>query len=248
MSERRPPKTLEEAYRLRDEARDLELRDFYQEQVYRLRGKEYCQRRIRTELSSERRERQRFIEFSRETFFLEVDEIAGRQGGSDTHSLHQEARLYAVRLDTHACLKQLSSPHSGVVDGAAEAYRRNFLELLRVGKPPKEAYYLSRIIGSVGEEEFRSVLEGIQRSGHPKGKMACNMERAAIQVRDLPGGVAAILLTFFASLFAFPWATNYFGKADTSIIIFVALGLIAAGTIMLTSALLIVTCVRSLNK
>lgn len=248
MSERRPPQTLEEAYWLRDEASDLELRDFYQDQVYRLRGKEYCQRGIRTELSSERRERQRSIEFSRETFFLEVDEISGRQGGNDAHSLHQEGRLYAGRLDAHACLKQLASPHPGVVDSAVEAYRRNFLELLRVGKPPKEAYYLSRIIGSVGDEEFRGALEGIQQSGHPKSKMACNMERAAIQVRDLPGGMVAILLTFFASLVAFVWLTNYFSKADTSIIIFVALGVIAAGTLMLTCVLLIVTCIRSFNK
>ena len=72
MEERRIPETLEEAYRLRDEAYSLPERDFYQEQVYRLRREEYRSRGIRTEISSRRRERQSAIEFSREMFFLEV--------------------------------------------------------------------------------------------------------------------------------------------------------------------------------
>jgi hypothetical protein len=78
MEERRIPETLEEAYRLRDEASSLLERDFYQEQVYRMRREEYRSRGIRTEISSRRRERQSAIEFSREMFFLEVAEISGR--------------------------------------------------------------------------------------------------------------------------------------------------------------------------
>ncbi|MCA1687507.1 MAG: hypothetical protein LC714_02675 [Actinobacteria bacterium] len=70
MRERRIPETLEEAYRLRDEAVSLDERDFYQEHVYRMRREEYRSRGIRTEISSRRRERQSAIEFSREMFFL----------------------------------------------------------------------------------------------------------------------------------------------------------------------------------
>ena len=81
MEERRIPETLEEAYRLRDAASSLLERDFYQEQVYRLRREEYRSRGIRTEISSRRRERQSAIEFSREMFFLEVAEVAGRTSG-----------------------------------------------------------------------------------------------------------------------------------------------------------------------
>src|SRR5919202_1744425 len=55
MNERRIPDTLEEAYRLRDEAVSLTERDFYQEHVYRLRREEYRSRGIRTEISSRRR-------------------------------------------------------------------------------------------------------------------------------------------------------------------------------------------------
>ena len=128
MEERRIPETLEEAYRLRDGAASLQERDFYQEQVYALRREEYRSRGIRTEISSRRRERQSAIEFSREMFFLEVGEISGGRGPA----AQQEARRYATRLDTHAFLKQLASPHSGAVD----LYRRNYLELLRMGKSP----------------------------------------------------------------------------------------------------------------
>src|SRR5215218_1780635 len=135
MGERRIPETLEEAYRLRDTADSLQERDFYQEQVYHLRREEYRSRGIRTEISSRRRERQSAIEFSREMFFLEVAEISGRSPGNPAG---REARRYATRLDTHAFLKQLASPHSGAV----ELYRRNYLELLRMGKSPSEAYYL----------------------------------------------------------------------------------------------------------
>ncbi|MDQ3793353.1 MAG: hypothetical protein M3341_12135, partial [Actinomycetota bacterium] len=69
MTDRRIPETLEEAYRLRDEAVSLSERDFYQEHVYRLRREEYRSRGIRTEISSRRRERQSALEFSREMFF-----------------------------------------------------------------------------------------------------------------------------------------------------------------------------------
>src|ERR671916_1819518 len=208
MRERRIPETLEEAYRLRDGAESLPERDFYQDQIYRLRREEYRSRGIRTEISSRRRERQSAIEFSREMFFLEVAEIArrgaGRQGGREARAAQQEARRYATHLDTHAFLKQLASPHSGAV----ELYRRNYLELLRLGKSPREAYYLSRVIGLANEAEFRSILENVRRTGYPKARLPYVVEKTATQIRDLPGGMILILLTFFASLFAFVWATN----------------------------------------
>ena len=247
MEERRIPKTLEEAYRLRDSARSVSERDFYQEHVYRLRREEYRARGIRTEISSRRRERQSALEFSREMFFMEVTEIMRRNGdpgGDHDRASQNEARRYATRLDTHAFLKQLASPHSGAV----ELYRRNYLELLRSGKPPREAYYLSRVIGLVGEAEFRGILENVRRTGYPKGHLPYAVEKAAIQIRDLPGGMILILLTFFASLFAFIWATGAWDQASPGTIVFVGLGLIAAGGLMLVSAIFIVTFIRSINK
>jgi hypothetical protein len=249
MEDRRIPETLEEAYRLRDSAESLQERDFYQEQVYHLRREEYRSRGIRTEISSRRRERQSAIEFSREMFFLEVAEISGRAsgrpGGREARAAQHEARRYATRLDTHAFLKQLASPHSGAV----ELYRRNYLELLRMGKSPAEAYYLSRVIGLAGESEFRRVVESVEETGYPtRGRLAYTVERAAIQIRDLPGGMILILLTFFASLFAFVWATQTWDSAGAGTIFFVSLGLIAAGGLMLISAIFIVTFIRSINK
>jgi len=249
MEDRRIPETLEEAYRLRDSAESLQERDFYQEQVYHLRREEYRSRGIRTEISSRRRERQSAIEFSREMFFLEVAEISGRAsgrpGGRDARAAQHEARRYATRLDTHAFLKQLASPHSGAV----ELYRRNYLELLRMGKSPAEAYYLSRVIGLAGESEFRRAVESVEETGYPtRGRMAYAVERAAIQIRDLPGGMILILLTFFASLFAFVWATQTWDSAGAGTIFFVSLGLIAAGGLMLISAIFIITFIRSINK
>lgn len=244
MDERRIPKTLEEAYRLRDSADNLPERDFYQEHVYRLRREEYRTRGIRTEISSRRRERQSALEFSREMFFMEVAEIVSRGGQGRDRASQNEARRYAIRLDTHAFLKQLASPHSGAV----ELYRRNYLELLRSGKPPKEAYYLSRVIGLASEAEFRGILENVRGTGYPKGRLPYVVEKTAIQIRDLPGGMILILLTFFASLFAFVWATNEWSAAAPETIIFVGLGLIAAGGLMLVSAVFIVTFIRSINK
>lgn len=248
MEERRIPETLEEAYRLRDEAEEMEDRDFYQEQVFRFRREEYRARGIRTEISSRRRERQSAIEFSREMFFLEVSEVAGGSaevsGGRQSRAAQIEARRYATRLDTHAFLKQLASPHSGAVD----LYRRNYLELLRMGKPASEAYYLSRVIGLADEREFRSAAESIRRDGHPGGKMSYGVEKTAIQIRDLPGGMILILLTFFVSLFAFVWAAKVWGSTSAGTIFFVTLGLISAGGLMLISAVFIITFIRSINK
>jgi hypothetical protein len=165
MEERRIPESLEEAYRLRDTADSLQDRDFYQEQVYHLRREEYRSRGIRPEISSRRRERQSAIEFSREMFFLEVAEISGqsqaRSGGREARASQLEARRYATRLDTHAFLKQLASPHSGAV----ELYRRNYLQLLRMGKSPSEAYYLSRVIGLANDGEFRRAVESVRETG-----------------------------------------------------------------------------------
>src|SRR5918997_1201159 len=246
MEEKRIPKTLDEAYRLRDSAATLPERDYYQEHVYRLRREEYRARGIRTEISSRRRERQSALEFSREMFFMEVTEISRRRNNeSQGRASREEVRRYTARLDTHAFLKQLASPHSGAV----ELYRRNYLELLRMGKSPSEAYYLSRVIGLAGEGEFRHALESVRETGYPaRGGVAYAVERAAIQIRDLPGGMILILLTFFASLFAFVWATQTWDRAEAGTIFFVTLGLIAAGALMLISAIFIVTFIRSINK
>ncbi|MBD0357034.1 MAG: hypothetical protein M3283_12495 [Actinomycetota bacterium] len=243
MEEKRIPKTLEEAYWLRDYASTVAERDFYQEHVYRLRREEYRARGIRTEISSRRRERQSALEFSREMFFMEVAEIMRRRG-PERVGRQEEVHRYTSRLDTHAFLKQLASPHSGAV----ELYRRNYLELLRLGKSPREAYYLSRVIGLVGDAEFRSILENVRRNGHPKGHLPYVVEKTAIQIRDLPGGMILILLTFFASLFAFVWATGAWGQASPGTIVFVALSLVAAGGLMLVSAVFIITFIRSINK
>src|SRR5918997_5783096 len=110
MEEKRIPKTLDEAYRLRDSAATLPERDYYQEHVYRLRREEYRARGIRTEISSRRRERQSALEFSREMFFMEVAEIIRRNGAGSDRASQNEARRYATRLDTHAFLKQLAHP------------------------------------------------------------------------------------------------------------------------------------------
>ena len=243
MEEKRIPKTLEEAYWLRDYASTVAERDFYQEHIYRLRREEYRARGIRTEISSRRRERQSALEFSREMFFMEVAEIMRRRG-PERVGRQEEVHRYTSRLDTHAFLKQLASPHSGAV----ELYRRNYLELLRLGKSPREAYYLSRVIGLVGDAEFRSILENVRRNGHPKGHLPYVVEKTAIQIRDLPGGMILILLTFFASLFAFVWATGAWGQASPGTIVFVALSLVAAGGLMLVSAVFIITFIRSINK
>jgi hypothetical protein len=249
VEDRKIPETLEEAYRLRDSAESLPEHDFYQEQVFRLRREEYRTRGIRTEISSRRRERQSAIEFSREMFFMEVAEISSRSaseaGGRGTRFVQHEASRYATRLDTHAFLKQLASPHSGAV----ELYRRNYLELLRIGKQPSEAYYLSRVIGLADEREFRHAVEGVRQTGYPKGRLPYTVERAAIQIRDLPGGMILILLTFFASLFAFVWAASLWDKGvSAGAIFFVTLGLVAAGGFMLISAIFIITFIRSINK
>lgn len=247
MDERKIPENLEEAYRLRDSAGDFGDRDFYQDQVYRLRREEYRSRGIRTEISSRRRERQSAIEFSREMFFLEVLEIMGGQDGSrnpETRAAQQEARRYAVRLDSHAFLKQLAAPHSGAVD----LYRRNYLALLRTGRTPKEAYYLSRVIGIARDEEFRQAIENVRQTGYPKSRLSYTVERAAIQIRDLPGGMILILLTFFASLFALIWATGAFDPASPGTVFFAGLGIVAAGALTLICAAFIITFIRSINK
>lgn len=249
MDDRKIPETLEEAYELRDEAESLEERDFYQEHIYDFRREEYRSRGIRTEISSRRRERQSALEFSREMFFLEVSQITAENAGghpapSDGASPQELARRYAVRLDTYAFLKQLAVPHSGAV----ETYRRNYLEIMRLGKGPKESYYLARVIGLAGEEEFNASLESIRRSGYPKARLPYTVERAAIQIRDLPGGMIMILLTFFASLFVFVWATGTLDLASPGRILFAGLGVVAAGVLMLVSAVFIVTFIRSINK
>lgn len=253
MEERRVPRTLEEAYELRDASASIPERDFYQEHVYRMRREEYRARGIRTEISARRRERQSALEFSREMFFLEVVEIVRRRNERGERSperpgervSQQDSRRYATRLDTHAFLKQLASPHSGAV----ELYRRNYLELLRAGRSPRDAYYLSRVIGLADEGEFRGTLESVRRTGHPKGgRVGYLVEKAAIQIRDLPGGMILILLTFFASLFAFVWATGEWGGESPGTLFFVTLALVAAGGLMLVSAIFIVTFIRSINK
>src|SRR3712207_9062698 len=93
-----------------------------------------------------------------------------------------DPRRSATRLDTHAFLKQLASPHSGAV----ELYRRNYLELLRMGKPPSEAYYLSRVIGIADEREFRDAVESVRETGYPtRGRMAYAVEKTAIDRKSV---------------------------------------------------------------
>jgi hypothetical protein len=118
-----------------------------------------------------------------------------------------------------------------------------------MGKPPAEAYYLSRVIGIADEREFGDAVESVRETGYPtRGRMAYTVEKTAIQIRDLPGGMILILLTFFASLFAFVWATQTWDSAGAGTIFFVSLGLVAAGGLMLISAIFIVTFIRSINK
>ncbi|WP_119069701.1 hypothetical protein [Rubrobacter indicoceani] len=250
MDDRKIPETLEEAYRLRDLAYSEDERDFYQEYVYNLRRDEYRSRGIRTEISSRRREHQSAIEFSREMFFLEVAEIAARNideapnRGEAVRQSQLQAKRYATRLDTHAFLKQLAAPHINAVT----LYRRNFLELLRIGCSAEDAYYLARVIGLTDEQALRSAVGRIREQGYPGGRTAYFVEKTAIQIRDLPGGMILILLTFFVSLFAFVWAANEWGGRSAGEIVFITLGLIAAGALMLVSAIFIVTFIRSINK
>lgn len=250
MEDRKIPETLDEAYELRDRAYSEEDREFYQEQVYNLRRDEYRSRGIRTEISSRRREHQSAIEFSREMFFLEVAELAARnidEAPNRDEVVRQsqlQSKRYAMRLDTHAFLKQLASPHINAVT----LYRRNYLGLLRIGKSAEESYYLARVIGLVDEQSFRRTVEQVQESGHPGSRAAYVVEKTAIQIRDLPGGMILILLTFFVSLFAFVWAANEWGGRSAGEIVFITLGLIAAGGLMLVSAIFIVTFIRSMNK
>ncbi len=58
-NERKVPKTLEEAYELRDASATPDEQDFYQQLVYRLRAEEYHSRNINTAESVRRRERSR---------------------------------------------------------------------------------------------------------------------------------------------------------------------------------------------
>lgn len=243
MSGRREPGTLEEAYFLRDDADDPQERDFYQGRVYALRRAEYRRRGIPTDSSSRRRERLSAVEFSREVFFLEVDEIAGRQNPGGRQRAREAARRHAARLDGHAYLKQPASPH------AVELYRRNFLELLRIGKSGSEAYYLSRVIGPVGDAEFAGALESVRRTGYPRGRAAYAVERAAVRMLDLPGGMILTLPAFFASLFTFVRASKGFWVgAGAGTVVFVAVGIVVAVGLMLVSAVVVVAAVRSMNK
>ena len=183
MGERRIPETLEEAYRLRDTADSLRERDFYQEQVYHLRREEYRSRGIRTEISSRRRERQSAIEFSREMFFLEVAEIS-RHGQGPADPIRPARGPQVRHAPRHPRLPEAARlPHSGAV----ELYRRNYLELLRMGKSPSSLLSL-RVIGLAGEGEFRHALQSVRETGYPaRGGVAYAVERAAIQIKDLPG-------------------------------------------------------------
>src|SRR4028119_270046 len=112
-------------------------------------------------------------------FFLEVAEISGRRRGSrEARAAQHEARRFATRLATHAFLKQLASPHSGAV----ELYRRNYLEFLRMGKLPAEAYYLSRVIGIADEREFTDAVDSVRETGHPtRGRMAHPAGKTALR-------------------------------------------------------------------
>lgn len=115
-----------------------------------------------------------------------------------------------------------------------ELYGCNYLELLRAGKPAGEACYLARVIGPAGDAEFGSALQNVWQTGYPKERSAYVVERAAVRIWDLPGGII-LVLTAFAALFALVWAsTNIQGEAGAGAILVIALGLVAAGALMLT--------------
>lgn len=174
----------------------------------------------------------------------QVGEDAGASKAEAVHDrTTEQARRHAARLDKHASPNQLASPH------AVELYRRNFLELLRIGKPGSEAYYLSRLIGPVDDADFGEALESVGRTGCPRGRPAYVVERAAIRILDLPGGMILTLLALFASLFAFAWASKgLWGGAGAGTVFLVATGLVVAVGLMLVSAAVVVAAVRSMNK
>ena len=122
-------------------------------------------------------------------FFLEVAEIAGtdlrRQGGRGSRAAQQEARRYATRLDTHAFLKQLASPHSGAV----ELYRRNYLALLEDGQVAERGLLPLAGYRARGGAGVPAGARACGRPGiRPGGRTAYAVEKTAIQIRDLPGG------------------------------------------------------------
>jgi len=57
-----------------------------------------------------------------------------------------------------------------------------------------------------------------------------------------------LILFFFAALFAASSGAREWGEADSNTLFFVALGLVAAGGLMLISAVFIVTFARSINS
>ena len=155
MEEKRIPKTLDEAYRLRDSSMGIPERDFYQEHIYRLRREEYRARGIRTEISSRRRERQSALEFSREMFFMEVAEIMRRRGDGPGRASRDEIRRYTSRLDTHAFLSS-SHPRPGAVNSTvATTWTCSFRH------SPNEAYS-SRGLRAGGRGEFRACSTAVQ--------------------------------------------------------------------------------------
>ena len=88
-------------------------------------------------------------------------------GGREARAAQHEARRYATRLDTHAFLKQLASPHSGAV----ELYRRNYLELLRHGHVP-----------------VRGVLPLARDRAGPRGPSSATPSRACARRATRPRG------------------------------------------------------------
>ncbi len=100
MDVRRIPRTLEEAYELRDSSRTPEERNFYQQHVYRLRAQKYRSGNIDTRRSIRRRERAATRGASR-SWWTQVKRTSHRTGMA-LRSLSQSHPLLAFYLLTLA--------------------------------------------------------------------------------------------------------------------------------------------------
>jgi hypothetical protein len=90
------PSILQEVYELRDASAVSEEWDYYQEHVYRLRGKEYRSRGIRSEESARQRERSRAKAFQAGGEKLTPGGSGYSGGGSEKRDLRASLRATDV--------------------------------------------------------------------------------------------------------------------------------------------------------
>jgi hypothetical protein len=95
-NERMVPSILQEVYELRDASAVSEEWDYYQEYVYRLRGKEYRSRGIRFEESARQRERSRAKAFQAGGEKLTPGGSGYSGGGSEKRDLRASLRATDV--------------------------------------------------------------------------------------------------------------------------------------------------------